>query len=196
MYKFKNSLIALVGLVTLIAITTVLTARFGYGSSGTGNSAPTSQTQNVNVVNTPTVGLANGSSVAINGTPTVQIANIPTQTPFHKTLNFSFNGEGDSQFTTENGKTTVIRSYSLQVAAAQGVPVALANIQIRYTLDPDYGYVFPALVRSAGNAGTDTYVANDAVDIRIPGGITVYCNVIPQSGSFGYAQLSLFGYTE
>src|SRR5260370_37319893 len=44
---------ALIGVVTLIVVTTVLMPHMGYGSSGTGSNAPTSQTQNVNVVNTP-----------------------------------------------------------------------------------------------------------------------------------------------
>ncbi len=53
MYKFKNSLIALIGLVSLITVVTVMTPHIGYGSSGT--AAPAPSTQNVNVVNTPTV---------------------------------------------------------------------------------------------------------------------------------------------
>lgn len=79
MYKFKNSLIALIGLVSLITVGTVMTPHIGYGSSGT--AAPAPSTQNVNVVNTPTVksqqdgvwnvGLASGSNVGIAGTPTV-----------------------------------------------------------------------------------------------------------------------------
>ncbi|HEX9422473.1 MAG TPA: hypothetical protein VF899_04470 [Pyrinomonadaceae bacterium] len=79
MYKFKNSLIALIGLVSLITVVTVMTPHIGYGSSGT--AAPAPSTQNVNVVNTPTVksqqdgvwnvGLASGSNVGIAGTLTV-----------------------------------------------------------------------------------------------------------------------------
>jgi hypothetical protein len=79
MYKIKNSLIALIGLVSLITVVTVMTPHIGYGSSGT--AAPAPSTQNVNVVNTPTVksqqdgvwnvGLASGSNVGIAGTPTV-----------------------------------------------------------------------------------------------------------------------------
>jgi hypothetical protein len=79
MYKFKNSLIALIGLVSLITVVTVMTPHMGYGSSGT--AAPAPSTQNVNVVNTPTVksqqdgvwnvGLASGSNLGIAGTPTV-----------------------------------------------------------------------------------------------------------------------------
>jgi len=78
-YKFKNSLMALIGVITLIVVTTVLVPHIGYGSSG--NTAPTPSTQNVKVVNTTseavpiqgTVQAAqNGTwNVGINGTPAV-----------------------------------------------------------------------------------------------------------------------------
>ncbi|HEV8367924.1 MAG TPA: hypothetical protein VGQ39_08235 [Pyrinomonadaceae bacterium] len=84
MYKFKNSLIGLIGLLSLVTIATVALPHVGRGA---GSSAPTSQTQNVRVVNTgsepvPIVGntTVNGTvqaqqsgswNVGINGTPTV-----------------------------------------------------------------------------------------------------------------------------
>jgi hypothetical protein len=68
-YKFRNSLIALIGLVSLTTIATVMMPHLSYGSPGA--SAPTPSTQNVNVVNTPTVALAASSSVGISNTPTV-----------------------------------------------------------------------------------------------------------------------------
>jgi len=79
-YRFKNSLMALIGVVTLIVVTTVLMPHMGYGSSGTGSNAPTSQTQNVNVVNTPAVNAQQSGTwnVGINGTPNVNVANMPT----------------------------------------------------------------------------------------------------------------------
>ena len=89
MYKFKKSLIALIGLASLMTVGTVVMPHTGYGSSGTAASnAPAAQTQNVNVVNTPTVksqqdgvwnvGLVSGSNVGISGTPSVNVANTPT----------------------------------------------------------------------------------------------------------------------
>jgi len=77
MYKFKSSLFGLLGVLTLVAIVTVAMPHRGAGS--TGGSAPTSQTQNVNVVNTPTVSAQQSGSwnVGINGTPTVTVSNFP-----------------------------------------------------------------------------------------------------------------------
>jgi hypothetical protein len=74
-YNFKNSLMALIGVITLIVVTTVLMPHIGYGSSGTTTNAPSSQTQNVNVVNTPAVNAQQSGTwnVGINGTPRVGI---------------------------------------------------------------------------------------------------------------------------
>ena len=73
MYKFKKSLIALIGLLALMTIVTVVMPHTGYGSSGMGSNAPNAQTQNVNVVNTPTVNAQQSGTwnVSINGTPVV-----------------------------------------------------------------------------------------------------------------------------
>jgi len=73
MYRFKKSLIALTGALTLVAIVTVAVPHIGRGASGTSNSAPTSQTQNVNVVNTPSVNAQQSGTwnVGITGTPVV-----------------------------------------------------------------------------------------------------------------------------
>lgn len=75
MYKFRNSLIALFGILALIPIATMTMPHVGRGASGTSSSAPTSQTQNVNVVNTPTVNAQQSGAwnVGINGTPTVNL---------------------------------------------------------------------------------------------------------------------------
>jgi hypothetical protein len=66
MYKFKNSMIALIGLIFLTAVVSVVLPREG-------TAAPAPSTQNVNVVNTPTVNAQQSGpwSVGINGTPTV-----------------------------------------------------------------------------------------------------------------------------
>jgi len=88
MYRFKNSLIALIGLVALMTAATMLMPHVGYGSGGTATTnAPATQTQNVKVVNTssepvPIQGNATVSgtvqaaqsgtwNVGINGTPIV-----------------------------------------------------------------------------------------------------------------------------
>jgi hypothetical protein len=73
MYEFKRSLIALTGVLILVGIATITRPLTGRGASGTGSSAPTSQTQNVNVVNTPTVNAQQSGTwnVGITGTPVV-----------------------------------------------------------------------------------------------------------------------------
>ena len=72
MYRFKNSLFGSLGVLTLIAIATVALPHIGRGASG-GGSAPTSQPQNVNVVNTPSVNAQQSGTwnVGITGTPVV-----------------------------------------------------------------------------------------------------------------------------
>lgn len=80
MYRFKKSLIALIGVFTLTGIVTVTVPHIGRGASGA--NAPTTQTQNVNVVNTPTVSAQqNGTwNVGINGIPAVTVSNFPATT--------------------------------------------------------------------------------------------------------------------
>ena len=82
MYRFKKSLIALIGVLTLVGIVTVTVPHIGRGASGTGSNAPTSQTQNVNVVNTPTVNAQQSGvwNVGISGTPAVIVSNFPATT--------------------------------------------------------------------------------------------------------------------
>jgi hypothetical protein len=71
MYRFKKSLIALIGVLTLVVIVNVSMPHIGRGASGA--NAPASQTQNVNVVNTPSVNAQQSGTwnVGISGTPVV-----------------------------------------------------------------------------------------------------------------------------
>src|SRR5690348_3575206 len=80
MYKFRNGLAGLLGLLTLVVITTVTLPHIGRGALANTNNGPASQTQNVNVVNTPAVNaLQSGTwNVGINGTPNINVANMPT----------------------------------------------------------------------------------------------------------------------
>jgi hypothetical protein len=83
MYRFKKSLIALMGVLTLVVIVTVATPHLGRGASGSGTNAPTTQTQNVKVVNTtgepvPIQGMVSPVTgtvwnVGVTGTPNVAI---------------------------------------------------------------------------------------------------------------------------
>ncbi len=74
MYQFRKSLIGLIGVLTLLAIATIGRPHTGLGASGSDIRAAAAQTQNVNVVNTPTVQVGNfpvTTNVAVTGTPTV-----------------------------------------------------------------------------------------------------------------------------
>ncbi len=79
MYKFKSSLIGLIGIVTLLVIVTVAMPHIGRGANGTSSNAPSTQAQNVNVVNTPAVNAQQSGTwnVGINGTPNVNVSNMP-----------------------------------------------------------------------------------------------------------------------
>ena len=90
MYRFKNSLIALVGVLTLVAIVTVAAPHIGRGASGSSTNAPTTQAQNVKVVNAPSepvpiqgsVSPGTGTlwNVGVVGTPNVAVSNFPATT--------------------------------------------------------------------------------------------------------------------
>ena len=73
MYEFKRSALALVGVLILVGIATISKPHNSRGASGTSSGAPTSQTQNVNVVNTPSVNAQQTGTwnVGISGTPVV-----------------------------------------------------------------------------------------------------------------------------
>jgi len=79
MYEFKRSALALVGVLILVGIAIISKPHTSRGASGTGSNAPTSQTQNVNVVNTPAVNAQQTGAwnVGINGTPSISVANFP-----------------------------------------------------------------------------------------------------------------------
>lgn len=80
---------ALAVTVAALSTTTISAAEPQSGGAVSNSStAPTTQTQNVNVVNTPTVAIGNTPNVAISGTPTVTVGNAVTvneaaHTPVH-----------------------------------------------------------------------------------------------------------------
>jgi hypothetical protein len=73
MVRFRNSILTGISLVVLFAVGTITNPRNGYGSPGVSPAAPSTQTQNVNVVNTPGVIAQQAGvwSVGISGTPVV-----------------------------------------------------------------------------------------------------------------------------
>lgn len=144
MYRFKKSLIALIGVLTLVGIVTVTVPHIGRGASGTSNNAPTSQTQNVNVVNTPTVNAQQSGTwnVGINGTPTVgldeanntvkidstnplPVRNVdnPANQPYQKAFPFLIqqgSNFADQAFAVPVGKRLVIEYVSGQFEISTG----------------------------------------------------------------------------
>ena len=74
MYRFKNSLIALIGIFALIGIIAAVTPLSTQGQGGSANAPPP---KDVNVVNTPDVSVTNTPNVNVANTPNVNIANTP-----------------------------------------------------------------------------------------------------------------------
>ncbi|MFN2511325.1 MAG: hypothetical protein ABR568_07755 [Pyrinomonadaceae bacterium] len=74
MYKFKNSLIALISMFALIGIISAVTPLATQGQGNSGNGPPP---KDVNVVNTPSVVVANTPNVSVTNTPNVNVANTP-----------------------------------------------------------------------------------------------------------------------
>src|SRR5215470_15429179 len=79
MYRFKNSPKTLVGVAFFIGIIVLGYPQSSFGQKGGSQppASPSSSPQNVNVVNTPTVNLALGTSVSVSGTPSVTISGTP-----------------------------------------------------------------------------------------------------------------------
>jgi hypothetical protein len=75
MVRFRNSILTGIGLVVLFAVGTMTNPRNGYSSPGGTPGAPSAQTQNVNVVNTPGVIAQQAGvwNVGISGTPVVGV---------------------------------------------------------------------------------------------------------------------------
>ena len=73
MARFRNSILTGISLVVLFAVGTMTNPRNGYSSPGLSPAAPSAQTQNVNVVNTPGVIAQQAGvwNVGISGTPVV-----------------------------------------------------------------------------------------------------------------------------
>jgi len=125
MFQFKKSLIGLIGVLTLVAIATIGRPHTGLGANGSGIGAAASQTQNVNVVNTPTVGLDAGhNTVKIDTSNPVLVRDVdnPARQPFEGTA-FLVPPFGQTQ-TTEHittvpaGKVLIIEHVSADALLA------------------------------------------------------------------------------
>lgn len=116
--KLRNSLIAFVGFLALIGSISLVTPTAGRGQGPNGP-----PTQDVNVVNTPSVNVAN---TVVNPVPVRNVDN--GRQPFHEkthiTLTALNSGESTPIFVVPTGKRFVTESVSVYVNVA---PVVLPN---------------------------------------------------------------------
>ena|SRR5215510_6507653 len=218
MYKFKKSLMALIGLVSLVAITTVIAPHLGYGSSAA-TAAPTSQAQNVNVVNTPSVNAQqNGTwNVGITGTPVVALAapnNIvkigntdplpvrdvdnPARQPFEASTGViinNLNPTGVRDITTvPQGKTLVIEHISIDGRLTNQ---SLISAWVTWQAQASFGipHFLTFADRGADSSGQEVFGAGQQVRLYFKEGVTVLV-AAERNSTVGQANVSfqLSGY--
>jgi hypothetical protein len=198
MYKFKGSLIALIGLVSLVAIATVTTPRLSYGSNGPTAFAAPSQTQNVNVVNTPTVKIDSTNPVMLH-----DVDNAALQ-PFQASASGNFVdgafGTGSVPITqVPVGKRLIIEHVSVHGATSPGQKLMLASIGVTQQNanggQPIFHYL---IIHPAGSDGfADRYYCGEAVRLYADPGTIVSLLAIRDSTAgtlFGAVQYSISGY--
>jgi len=143
-YKFKESLIAVIGLVSLVAIATVITPHLIYGSSGPTPFAAPSQTQNVNVVNTPTVNAQQSANwnvgidaahniVTVDDSNPISVRemNIPAWQPYQVAANISLNAAEATKTVFVDvpvGKIFVIEFASVVGCVPSGQTLQIAQV--------------------------------------------------------------------
>jgi hypothetical protein len=174
MYKFKESLIALIGLVSLVAIATVI------GSGGPTAAAPSSQTQNVNVVNTPTtnaqqtgnwnVGIdAAHNKVTVDDSNPIAVRemNIPAWQPYQVAANISLNAAEATKTVFVDvpaGKIFVIEFASVLGCVPSGQTLQIAEVLTygpgQVAGDPPGGFAASYELPIAGR-GTDAFSCGD-----------------------------------
>jgi hypothetical protein len=214
MYKFRNALIGLISVLSLVAIATVSVPHIGRGAISAGSNAPTNQTQNVNVVNTPSVNVANfpaTTNVAID--PSANTVKIDTanpllvrdvensaRQPFH---NVEFGGfEDGANFTgfvpittVPAGKRLVIEYCSLIATMPVGQTIFNARIGTQLLDSNNGSTLYHVLTVSAqGSDGLrDFFSVSQELRLYADPGTTVFCAAQRSSpigsnpGSFGCA---------
>jgi hypothetical protein len=160
-----------------------------------GNPVPVVTQGTTNVAGS--VSVSNTPTVNINGTPNVNVANIHTQVPFHRTLNFDVGSGRDDFFATEAGKTTFVRSVSAIVRVPTGKVIENASVEIAYEPQAPTQVWLAPIKTWENQQGVDQYVINQLVDARIPGAVFVHFNVALVGGeAAGHTTVTFFGYTE
>ena len=193
MYKFKKSLIGLIGLIALVAIATAITPHLSYGSSGPGAAAPTAQTQNVNVVNTPTV------NAQQNGTWVVRDVDNPARQRIEATINVNlFDGQsvGLSTLTTvPAGKTLVVEYISIDGRLTNQ---RLVSTRVgAFMQDQDLGRSHFLTLTNEGvdQFGRQVFIASQSMRLYFLQGtdVVVTCERNSVDG-FGFVTVTLSGY--
>ena len=175
MYKFKKALITLIGMVSLVTIATITLPHLSYGFSGPTASAPTSQTQNVNVVNTPTVKIDNSIPLVMRDVDN------PVRQSFEASSDVLIQaGQHDGSLsivTVPAGKTLVVEYISLSTGLTNQRLVS-ASIQWRLGEQQGGGPHFVTLTdQGADFFGQEVFVASQSTRLYFREGSNVVLRV-------------------
>ena len=165
-------------------------------------------TTNVNVVNSPTVNLAPGSSVGITGTPTVQVVNgaaspvpirdsdNPARQRWQGAAQVLFNSPDTQLVTTFGPAIPAGKIFVIEYITAHG---ALPSGQkLRFILFNDAGYTLVQHYFAPTFVGTDFTVDNlilsESVRFYAISMPTINVTRFPDNSGSGFVNLSLSGY--
>jgi hypothetical protein len=207
--KFKHPFVALGGLAAIAVGAPLLLPHIGFGSSAGRLTAPTNQPQNVNVVNTPTVGAQQSGTwnVGINGTPTVGLdvgnntVKIDTASPLPvrdadepARTAFQAMGSGDFDFgsnqttidltTVPAGKRLVIQYVSATMRLPNGHK--FTEVSLFTAFDGNGGvslFLVPSL--TASDANSDYFAASQPVFKYAGAGTLVTARLFRDSAGVG-----------
>lgn len=193
MYKFKKSLIGLIGLVSLVAIATAITPHLSYGSSGPTAAAPTAQTQNVNVVNTPTV------NAQQSGTWVVRDVDNPARQHIEATINVNlFDGQPvglSTLATVPAGKTLVVEYISIDGRLTNQRLVSTRVGAFMQDQDLGKSHFLTLTNEGADQFGRQVFTASQSMRLYFLQGTDVVVTSERNSvDGFGFVTVTLSGY--
>jgi hypothetical protein len=166
MYEFKRSLVALLGILTLVGIAIVAFPHNGRSANGPNNNAPTAQTQNVNVVNTPGVSAQQTGpwNVGITGTPTVNAQQTgPWNVGIAGTPTVTLNGTSVVKVSGATDVVADVQATARPGAAAFFGPFDVsAYKQIRIATQPDACSTIEVTVNTEFPGGGNFAILDDA----------------------------------
>lgn len=198
MYKFKKSLIALIGLISLVAIATVMTPHLSYGSNGPTASAAPSQTQNVNVVNTPTVKIDSTNPVMLHDVDNAALQPFQASASGHF-VEGSFSTGSVPITQVPGGKRLIIEHVSVNGATSPGQKLILASIGVTQQNANGGQPIFHYLVINpeVTDAFANRYYCSEAVRLYADPGTIVSLLATRDSSAgslFGAVQYTISGY--